>query len=164
MSARSREVVGTRAVNQQAWTMTPEEAKTLPLVFTHRNSHVLNLETRKGRSEREWTLNSWLKSYITLYALTQPFMTAVSHLQCEKCYIQNTWPSIRNSHAILMSFSSILKTPSSPSNSCDRWNVLVNRIYVVKWARSIFQLILHPAVETGRVCTAGWSFMRSRTQ
>lgn len=45
----------TRAVNQEARTTTPEEAETLPMVNSHRNSHLLNLERHEGWWERERT-------------------------------------------------------------------------------------------------------------
>lgn len=162
-SLRPRETVQTRAVNQQVGTMTPREAKTLLSVNTHRNSRLLNLQRNRVKSERStlgWKSWAKLKSYITIYALIQSFMTPISPPQCEKCCFQKTRLSTRNSHAILMLFS-ILETQGSPSNSCDRWSIT---IYVEKWEQSIFQLILHPTVEAGRVCDAGWSFKGSRTQ
>lgn len=47
-------------------------------------------------------------------------------------------------------FPSVLETQGSPSNSCDRWIISVNRIYVKKWQQSVFYLILNPSVEAGR--------------
>ncbi len=60
-SVRPRETVQTRAVNQQARTMTPQEAKTLLSVNAHRNSRLLNQERNRVKSDGERAVDSWMK-------------------------------------------------------------------------------------------------------
>lgn len=59
-SLRPGETVRTRAVNQQAWTMTPKEAKTLLSVNAHHNSCLLNLKRNGVESEG---FDSWMKIF-----------------------------------------------------------------------------------------------------
>lgn len=135
----------TRAVNQQARTMTPGEAETLLSVNTHHNSRLLNLHLNtqkqgfglKGSECSTLSWKSWAKLKKLHYLICTKSVLCERWMQCEECCFRNTRLSIRNSHSILMFFS-ILETQRSPSNSCDRWGILVNRIYAEKREQSIF--------------------------